>query len=81
MFGPREVYPENHMSVRRFLVNLLIEGDKQLIISYQILIQSTPLSVRYSPKGLTHLSLVVRKPLLDIHKQSALTVGPGLGKG
>ena len=52
MFCPREVYPENNNSVRILLVNVLIKRDKPLMISYQILIQSTSLSIRYLPRRL-----------------------------
>lgn len=65
------------MSVRRFPVNLLFEGDKQLITSYQNLTVN-PESTGYLPTGLKILHLVVRKPFLGIYKQSTLIVGPGL---
>ena len=46
-----EVHPENHRNVR-FLVNLLIKGDKQFDPCYQSLIPSPSISIGYLPRGL-----------------------------
>lgn len=68
------------MGARRFLTNILIKGDKQFDYRSSELMPSAALSVGpYLLKGLKHLGLVVRKPLLDINKQSTQAVSPGLG--